>query len=129
NVIDTTPVPPERVITLFDAVDTDLFSPGRERRNNVRRQFGFDDSLVIVGFVGRFSQGKGHEELLSAADTIRKKRENVRFLVVGEASYGEEPYERRIRSMAHAMGLDAVVTFAGFRTDVPAVMSANATMT
>jgi len=124
NVIDTTPVRPDRVITLYDSVDTELFSPERVNRRQARQQFGYDESLIVVGFVGRFSPGKGHEELLEAAGTIRKKRENVRFLVIGEASYGEPEYERRIHSMAHSMGLDDVMTFAGFRKDMPEAMAA-----
>lgn len=124
NVIETTPISPERVITLFDAVDTDVFSPERVDRKKSRAQFAYDDATMVIGFVGRYSPGKGHEELLAAADMIRKKRENVRFLVVGEASFGEQQYERRIRATAHSMGLDDVMTFAGFRKDIPEVMSA-----
>lgn len=124
NVIETTPVPPERVITLHDAVDTRVFSPQRVDRQNVRREFGYGDDTVLIGFVGRFSPGKGHEELLAAADGIRKKRLDVRFLVAGEASYGERAYEQHIRSTAHALGLDSIMTFAGFRRDVPALMAA-----
>src|SRR5512140_1814033 len=37
NVLDTTPVPPERVITLHDAVDTELFSPARMRERSLRQ--------------------------------------------------------------------------------------------
>ncbi len=124
NVIATTPVPPARVITLHDAVDTEAFAPANVDRGTIRKEFGYGDDTVVVGFVGRFSPGKGHEELLQAADIIRKKRESVRFLVVGEASFGEQQYERHIRGMAHALGLDTVMTFAGFRRDVAAVMGA-----
>ncbi len=124
NVIETTPVPPERVITLHDAVDTAIFDPRQVDRNTVRREFGYDDGTVVVGFVGRFSPGKGHEELLAAANSIRKERENVRFLVAGEASFGEQQYERHIRTSAHALGLEGIMTFAGFRRDVPALMAA-----
>jgi glycosyltransferase involved in cell wall biosynthesis len=124
NVIETTPIPPERVITLFDAVDTEIFSLGRADGQSVRREFGYDQETVLVGFVGRFSPGKGHEELLQAAKTITPAHPGVRFLVVGEASFGEQAYERHIRSSAHAMGLDGVLTFTGFRKDIPEVMAA-----
>ena len=124
NVIATTPVPAERVLTFYDAVDTTAFSLSAVDRAKARSEFGYDDGMTVVGFAGRFSPGKGHEELLSAAAIIRRERQNVRFLVAGEASFGEEHYERHIRGMAHDLGLDHVVTFAGFRRDVPAVMSA-----
>ena len=124
NVLDTTPVPPEHVITFHDAVDTDLFSPARITGSSLRREFGLGDDIIVVGFVGRFSPGKGHEELLEAAGIIRQQRPNVRFLVVGEASYGERHYELNIRTQARAMGLEGVVLFAGFRKDIPDAMAA-----
>jgi glycosyltransferase involved in cell wall biosynthesis len=123
NVIDTTPISPDKVVLLHDAVDTSTFSREAVDRKSVRKQFGYDDLVTVVGFVGRFSPGKGHEELLAAADIIRKKRDDVRFLVVGEASFGEQYFERRIRHTAHALGLDGVLTFAGYRKDIPSVMA------
>lgn len=124
NVIETTPVPPERVITLHDSVDTDLFSPAHVPEGSLRQEYNLSDDLVVVGFVGRFSPGKGHEELLHAADIIRKQRRNVRFLVVGEASYGERQYERKIHGMASIMALEGTVLFTGFRKNIPEVMAA-----
>jgi glycosyltransferase involved in cell wall biosynthesis len=123
NVLETTPVPPDRVLTLHDAVDTDLFSPSRMYQANLRREYDLDDDIVVVGFVGRFSHGKGHEELLAAADTIRKQRSNVRFLVVGEASHGERHYEMKIHGLARSLGLENTVLFTGFRKDIPEVMA------
>ncbi len=124
NVLETTPVPPERVITLHDAVDTELFSLSRVSTTRVREEFGYDDDTLVVGFVGRFSPGKGHEEFLKAASILSSKYANIRFLIVGEASYGEQMYEQRIRAMARALHLDGIVHFAGYRTDIPDVMAA-----
>ena len=124
NVLETTPMAPGQVITLHDAIDTERFSPERADRSRIRREFGLGDEMVVIGFVGRFSPGKGHEELLQAAAMIVQHHSNVRFLVAGEASYGEEPYERAIRTMARDLGLDSVVTFTGFRPDVPDLMAA-----
>jgi len=123
NILDTTPVSPDRVLTLHDAVDTARFSPARVDRRTVRRAFGIGDDEVLVGFVGRFSPGKGHEELIEAVDILRHDRGRFRVLIVGEASYGEEGYERKIRQMTASRGLDRVVTFAGFRDDMPDVMA------
>jgi glycosyltransferase involved in cell wall biosynthesis len=124
NVIETTPVPPLRVVTLHDAIDTARFSPQRADRAAVRGEFGFSEGDVVVGFVGRFSPGKGHEELLGAAQLLLPRFPHLRFLVVGEPSYGEDAYAGRIRDMAREMGLEERVLFAGFRRDVPDVMAA-----
>ena len=123
NVLDTTPTPPERVLTLHDAIDTDVFDPAKADGRRVRAEFGFSAETTVVGFVGRFSPGKGHEELLHAAATMHAVRPGLRFLVAGEASAGEERYEDQIRRLSSELGLDATVTFAGFRRDVPDVMA------
>jgi glycosyltransferase involved in cell wall biosynthesis len=124
NVLATTPISPDRVMTLHDAVDTDVFSPRRVDRRKIRKEIGFDDDVVVIGFVGRFSPGKGHEELLAAAGMLSKKFNNIHFLVVGEASHGEERYEQKIRALARSLGLEKIMTFLGYRTDIPELMSA-----
>jgi len=43
--------------------------------------------------------------------------------VVGEPSYGEEEYGRKILESAKSLVGEGVVTFCGFRTDIPEVMA------
>ncbi len=124
NVLDTTPISMERVMTLHDAVDSETFSLARSSRERVRREFRFNDATLVVGFVGRFSPGKGHEEFLEAASQLNTKYNNIHFVIVGEASRGEQAYEQRIRSMCKALKLDAVVHFTGYRKDIPDLMAA-----
>ncbi|HEX9006143.1 MAG TPA: glycosyltransferase family 4 protein [Bacteroidota bacterium] len=124
NILETTPMVPERVVTVPCGIDSAYFSPERVTGAGVRREFGYDRETTVVGFVGRFSPGKGHEELLKAAAAIAKQRPRTRFLVVGQASHGEQAYEQQIRKMHAEMGLEGVMTFAGYRKDVPEVMAA-----
>jgi glycosyltransferase involved in cell wall biosynthesis len=124
NVLTTTPVPPDRVQTLHFPVDTRRFDPDQVNAETVRREYHLDKEIRVVGFVGRFSPGKGHEELLAAAALLKHRYTNVRYLVVGEASYGEEPYERQIRTLARESGVADSIIFTGFRTDIPEIMAA-----
>lgn len=124
NVLDTTPITPDRVVTLHDAIDTNVFSLQQADRQKVRNELGLRNDIVLIGFVGRFSPGKGHEELLEAARIISQKDQNVHFLVVGEASHGEQRYEQKIRALSRSLGIERTVTFAGFRDDIPDVMAA-----
>ncbi|HMK39454.1 MAG TPA: glycosyltransferase family 4 protein [Bacteroidota bacterium] len=123
NVLDTTPMEAQRVVTLHDAIDADEFSPAKGRGAALREEFGYSKENIVVGFVGRFSPGKGHEELLHAAESILRVRPHVRFLVAGEASAGEEAYEQEIRALCRSLGIESAVTFAGFRRDIPDVMA------
>jgi glycosyltransferase involved in cell wall biosynthesis len=124
NVLATTPMSPERVLTLHDAVDLTVFDPARIDRTDARRAFGVTDDTPLIGFVGRFSPGKGHEELLEAAAALKDRGLRFRTIIVGEASHGEETYAAGIKARAEQLGLDGIVSFAGYRADVPAVMSA-----
>jgi len=124
NVMATTPMKPERVITVHHGVDTDEFSPATARRAGVRNEFGVQEHEVLTGFVGRFSPGKGHEDFLQAAALLVRHHSHVRFVIVGEASYREQQYESSIRALCGRLNLEGRVLFAGFRPDVPDVMAA-----
>lgn len=124
NVRATTPVKPGAIVTLHDAIDTAEFSPARGDRRRIRKEFGYGRDTVVVGFVGRFSPGKGHEELLDAAAALVRTHPRVRFLVAGEASEGEESYADSIRQRSASLGLGGRLTFAGFRRDVADCMAA-----
>jgi glycosyltransferase involved in cell wall biosynthesis len=123
NVLATTPVTPDRVITFFDAVDLRRFTFSPGPRQSTRNMLGIHEQAVLIGFVGRMSPGKGHEELLQAARLLRDRGSTARFLVVGEASHGEEEYAHTIRMLAQTLGVQDRVTFTGYRTDIPALMA------
>lgn len=124
NVIETTPMQPDRVLLLHDAVDTARFDPARANREQTRRLLDLGQDELVVGCVGRFSPGKGHGELLEAARMLLDRGHRFRLLIVGEASYGEREYEEKIRAMSKQLRLEQIVVFAGFQRDIPGVMAA-----
>ncbi len=73
--------------------------------------------------IARFSPGKGHEEFLKAAKQVSDKFNNLKFLIVGEASRGEDDYVLSIKNLAVQLGLKNIL-FTGFRSDTPDVLSA-----
>jgi glycosyltransferase involved in cell wall biosynthesis len=123
NLIDTCPIDPGRVILLHNGIDTAAFSPLHGNRKKTRNEFSIGEDKILVGMLGRFSPGKGHEEFLSAARELNSKYNNLVFMVVGEASRGENDYELRIKNIAHDFGLENIV-FTGFRSDTPEILSA-----
>jgi glycosyltransferase involved in cell wall biosynthesis len=119
NVLETTPMHPDRVQTLHDAIDAEKFS---------RKAFGAAcapdrNGGPVIGFVGRFSPGKGLEDLLEAAALLQKKGKRFRLVIAGEASHGEEEYALGISRRSTRLGLEGIVTFTGFRADVPELMA------
>ena len=126
NVIETCPIPSERVTTIHHALDLDRYEPKLYSRKAVLIELGISDQDTVVGTVGRVSPGKGLETFLRAAKQMLAAEPTCRlkFLIVGEASFGEEAYFRSIRDLAVSLGLTDQVVFTGFRTDIPALLHA-----
>jgi glycosyltransferase involved in cell wall biosynthesis len=59
---------PHRVIGF--GVDTDMFRPDAERGARARHVLGWDNSIPVVCFLGRFAIGKGLELLMAALDRL-----------------------------------------------------------
>jgi glycosyltransferase involved in cell wall biosynthesis len=124
NVIETTPVKPENVLTLHEPVDTEQFDPAQSDSRKTRSEINFTNSDFVIGFVGRFSPGKGHEDFLAALKILKEKYSNIKAWIIGDASHGEEEYERKIHELAKSMGVEDIVRFSGFRKDIADVMFA-----
>lgn len=124
NVIDTCPIDPARVEIIYNGVNLKRFVPSEEKRRTMRGEFSFKENDVVIGMVGRMSSGKGHEEFLHAAKEILQIADNVKFIIVGGASFGEESYATKIQDLWRSLQLQEHVIFTGFRRDVPELMSA-----
>lgn len=123
NLLETCPLTEEKILLLHNAVDTKRFNPQNVDARKVREEFGFKAGEIVIGMLARFSPGKGHEEVLFAAEKLQTKFSQVKFLIVGEASRGEEEYANQIKRRTSEKKLTNVV-FAGFRSDTPEVLSA-----
>ncbi len=106
---------PTRVV--HNGIDLDAFAPGRDP--TLRRELGLADDELLVGAVGNIRPAKDYATLLRAAALLREQGARVHWVVVGE---GDCVLERQLLEERAALGLEATVTFAGFRADVPAVL-------
>lgn len=123
NIIDTCPVDEEQVEVLFNCVDIHKFRPGNTNSRKIRAEFGLSDDDITIGMIARFTPGKGHEEMIEAAGYLTKKFKNVKIILVGEPSYGEKEYADKIKNNIEENGLTDNFIFAGFRKDIPNVIS------
>jgi glycosyltransferase involved in cell wall biosynthesis len=73
----------------------------------------------IIGSVAMFRGSKGHDHLLDAFARVHARRPDARLLLVGDG--GRREWAERL---ARERGLSGAVIFTGFRTDVPALLSA-----
>lgn len=97
NLLDTCPLPENKVILLHNGIDIKRFNPEKTDSSKVRREFGIEEEEIVIGMMARFSPGKGHEEFLYAAKELNNNFNNLKFLVVGEPSRGENEYADMIK--------------------------------
>jgi glycosyltransferase involved in cell wall biosynthesis len=123
NLLETTSLTEDKIELVLNGVDTDKFNPDESNRKKIRDEFEIKDDELLIGMLARFSPGKGHEEFLQAAKILSEKFSNLKFIIVGEASRGEDDYALRIKKMSKELKLNNVI-FTGFRSDTNDVLAA-----
>ena len=108
-----------RARVIHPGVDLDRFQPG-PCDDEVRRSLGGRRGTPLVGVVGRVDPGKGIEVLLDAMAATDGPVHDAGLVVVGDVGVGDAEYVDGLRSRSRALG--DRVTFAGRRSDVPAVL-------
>lgn len=104
---------------LNNAIDAAAYTFHPDERTKMRRKLGLDESVLLVGHVGRFRKQKNHAFLLQIFQALLKKNENAKLLLVGD---GEQ--EEQMKQLANKLGIQDEVIFAGSRGDVSSLLQA-----
>lgn len=110
-------VPPGRLLTIENGVDTDGYRPDREARAGARRDLGIPEGAWVVGTVGRLAPVKNHALLLRAMAPLL--RDGAHLVLVGGG-----PEADATRSLVAELGLNDWVHLTGPRHDVPRLVNA-----
>lgn len=110
---------------VYNGFDMGEHSPKSHRgsgraRSQLRDQLGLTDRFV-VGHFSRLSPWKGQHVLIEA---LQHCPPQVTAILVGDALFGENEYAVQLRQQIERLGLGDHVKFLGFRSDIPALMSA-----
>jgi len=92
----------------------------------VRRELNIPADACVIGMVARVAPQKDYATLAKAAARVVALHPNTRFLIVGDNAQVEshrEHYEEVERMLAES-GVTSSFVFAGFREDVPRMISA-----
>jgi glycosyltransferase involved in cell wall biosynthesis len=85
----------------------------------LRREFDIPRSAVIVVAAGRFSPEKGHRFLVEALVAVKKEVPDLVVVLCGSGVLAGE-----LERQAARLGVDTMIRFAGFRSDMDSVYSA-----
>jgi UDP-glucose:(heptosyl)LPS alpha-1,3-glucosyltransferase len=106
-------IPEDRIVTIYNGVDIERFHPRNKRyREEIRSQYGLNSEDLLLLFVSHNFRLRGLQYLIQALGLIKRKRENVKLLVVGRDR--AEPYRR----LARKFGCVNDIFFAGGIIDI-----------
>jgi glycosyltransferase involved in cell wall biosynthesis len=116
-------VPARRVETVHNFLDTirleEIFAASSA---GVREHLGIGADEALIGYVGEVERRKGLIHLIKALPLILATVPRARLLVVG-GSGRDRSYLKRARRTAEGSGVAERIVWAGFREDVPALLS------
>lgn len=110
------------VVSIPNAVDIDRFTP--KDPEPIRRALGVPAERPFILCVGNLAPHKGQLTALRAMVELRRRRLSATLWLVGEEREGRFDYTERLRAFIEDAGLRDSVRLAGFRSDVPELLSA-----
>ena len=87
----------------------------------LRREWGVEPDIFLIGTVGRYNPQKDHTNLLQALALLRSRNIPLRCVLVG---VNLDSDNQELVAQVQRLGLEETVILFGKRTDIPAVMSA-----
>lgn len=108
----------KRTVIINNAVDTERFKFNSLVRNEVRKEFGIENRLVI-GHIGRLCYQKNTLFLIDIFNEIVKQNKNAVLLLVGD---GED--RNAVINKINQLGLHKSVIMTGVRSDIHRLLQA-----
>lgn len=108
--------------TLYAPVDLEQFDPKivTNRQKDLRDELGIANSAKIVGTVGNINSAKGHQFLIDAFSRIDK---DAHLVIVGRQLESQRAYYEELQQKIQELHLESRVTFAGWRDDIPELLT------
>ncbi|MFH1259807.1 MAG: glycosyltransferase family 4 protein [Elusimicrobiota bacterium] len=107
--IDDLQLPPEKIVTIYQGIDTGKFS-----------STAVPVSPVRIGMVGRLDPVKGHRDFLLAAAEIKKTLPTAKFIIAGEE---KNIKTAELKNLAGTLGVGQKITFVGYHPNIAQLMN------
>jgi D-inositol-3-phosphate glycosyltransferase len=122
------PVPTEKYVVIPNGVDNEKFFPQDKKdpeRLKVRKSLGVDkESDLLVGLIGKFDKQKGQLEFIEAIKNLKGRHPNVKYVIVGADTHGEEPLQKKMLNEILVSDLNSHVQMRGYSNDVQKIIKA-----
>jgi glycosyltransferase involved in cell wall biosynthesis len=115
--------PETKIVVIHNGLDATAFEKVGDRLA-VRREWGISKHEFLIGMAGQLVPWKNHALFIEAASRIAFVIPEARFLIVGACLFDRDTgYETRLRALARKNGLEGRLVFAGYRSDMGAVLA------
>lgn len=111
----------KRTIVIPNGFDIGVFRPDRSSQSLLRKEWGLNDDVVLIGLIARFHPMKDHEGFLKAAALLLREFPNVYFLLVGN---GVSTGNAELCKLIDDLGLSDHFLLLGERMDIPKITAA-----
>ncbi|MBI5477136.1 MAG: glycosyltransferase family 4 protein [Ignavibacteriales bacterium] len=123
NILETCPVSGGIVKVIPGGVNISLYNVDKKIRSRIRGELKILEDTLVIGTISRIDRAKGLSELVNAFSGIKNQTKQVKLVIVGEPTYGEENYNLELRELVNNLSLNDSVLFTGYRDDIPQILS------
>ncbi len=117
NCIEYEGIPANKVSTVVNGIDTDMFAPlGPDEVSDIRAELGCPSDAEMLVFVGRLAEQKAPEGFVKLIGELRARGRNVHGYMCGAG-----PLADTLNKMVQP---DSGVHLLGLRNDIPAILAA-----
>ena len=122
GLVEDIKIDPQKIRTIYSPriYNEKEISFYESKKNNVRKELGIKPEEKMVSLIGRLSKEKRHEILINAAELITKKRNDIKFVIIGEG----ELY-RQILDLIDKKGLKEYFILSGFKDEIKTFITAS----
>ena len=90
---------------------------------DLRNSLNLPINKILVGMIGRVNLFKGQSYFIEIAAAINAKPHDCHFVMIGDAYPGYEYLYDQLAEQKKLLGVDAIITDLGYRTDIPMIMN------
>ncbi len=107
SIIEHLKVPKEKVYTILNGVDTDLFNPEIDTLS-LKRELDIPEESKIISCVTRLKKEKGIHTLLKSFQKITTQKPDIFLIIVGSGNYQDE-----LKKLSKKLNIENKVKFVG----------------
>lgn len=116
--MDFEKLPPRKVFSIPNGIDTEIFSYNEPARKSWRQKLGIATDSPVVGIVAALRKEKNHALFLQTAAAVLKELDNTQFVIAGDG-----PERPGLEKLCRELNLENHVHLLGTTSDVPGVLS------